>query len=99
MESRTVIEQIVEEHSGFSKERITLMDFYEVEGCSPGSKLKDVRGKVIPGLSGEGQIFYVDMAPLANWAHDCVYISVSDIGVQYIQHNWPLCDDFTLRQL
>ncbi len=60
----------------------------------PVEEIKDALGKAIPIPKGllPATLFFVDIEPEANWAHQCLYILILDTGNFMIRHNWPPSD-------
>jgi hypothetical protein len=78
-------------------------DVFAAEGRVLVEALRDVHGRPIPGgegLSGEGWLFFVDLAPPANWAHPCAYVVLRpDADSAWLTHRWPPDDTICLIPL
>lgn len=65
--------------------------------------IRDYHDRLIPGLegrSGEAALFFVDLDPMADWAHPCEYILWPDDGEPLrIKHHMPPSEAFRLLPL
>lgn len=73
---------------------------FAVTGQVKPTDLCDARLRPIPNLRAPGSaaaLFFVDLAPGANWAHPCRYVFVDEDGDTYeTDHDWPPASQFEL---
>lgn len=82
------------------------------EVLPPGSKVykskgpvegvKDALEKALPTLKEmpPATMFFVDIEPEANWAHQCLYVFVLDTSNFFtVRHNWPPKDMTIMEQI
>ncbi|HEX2570949.1 MAG TPA: hypothetical protein VH877_15425 [Polyangia bacterium] len=64
-----------------------------VAGWVATEQLRDLHGRVIPGLEaapGEAALFFIDLEPQANWGHPCEYVLIGrDGNITRARYHWP----------
>ncbi len=70
------------------------------EGRALLEGVRDAHDRPVPaldGLSGEAALFFVDLAPDANWSHPCAYVAFPAVGEPvWAEHFWPPAEDIRL---
>jgi hypothetical protein len=63
----------------------------------------DLHDQIPPGLegrTGQAWLFFIDLAPLANWSHPCAYVLMrTDEEPLWITHRWPPSESIRLEAL
>lgn len=76
---------------------------FVAEGKVLIEQVQDAHDRPVPGLAGhagEAALFFVDLEPMAEWAHPCAYILWPDEGEPlHVEHRWPPAESIRLVPL
>lgn len=70
---------------------------YDFLGTHNAQDIRDVMGEAIDvAPDWEALVFFIDLNPDANWAHECMYLFIDTLSNQYAfcKAEWPPSDRF-----